>query len=171
MLRTHTGAVMLRCMLTRMASAFAILLLAGCSPAGAPSNEQTPANGSPRAATPPPGWSSGRDQDGAYLEYSWGDSSGALFSGLCEGHPVLALFGGDYPARASTFELLVDDQKWELETYEEARGRALFVDVPAIVDRIASAERRIVFRVGSWSRELRPSPLIRTFVDECRAAG
>lgn len=158
---------MLRPMLTRIAPALAILLTA-CGPAGVTSNENASANGSAPAAAAP-GWTSGRDQNGPHVQYSWGDSSGALFSGICEGHPVLLLDGGDYAA-APTFELLVDDQRWQLETFENEMGRALFVDVPAIIDRIAGAERRIAFRVGTWERELRPDPRIQTFVRDCRSS-
>lgn len=167
-LRTGAAARMLRPMLTRIAPALAILL-AACGPAGVTSNENASVNGGQRADAPPAGWTSGRDQEGPHVQYSWGDSSGVLFSGICPDHPVLLLDGGDYAA-APKFELLVDDQRWELDTYEDENGRALFVDVPAIIDRMADAERSIVFRVGTWSRELRPDPLIRTFVAECRSA-
>lgn len=161
---------MLRGMLIRMAPALA-LALAACNPAGLASNGNAPAaNAQSAAAAVPAGWSSGRDPSGGdYLHYSWGDSSGALFSAICEGHPVILLDGGDYAAGATTFELLVDDQRWELETFENEMGRALFVDVPAIIDRIASAERRIAFRVGTWSRELRPDPRIAAFINACRS--
>lgn len=167
-MRTDAVPRILRAMLTRATPALAILL-AACSPAGVTSNESASGNASQPAAVPPPGWTSGQDRNGPHIQYSWGEPSGVLFAGICEGLPVLLLDGGDYAA-APTFELSVDDRKWELETYEEQRGRALFVDDPATVDRIANAERRIAFRVGAWSRELRPDPRIRTFVDACRAA-
>jgi hypothetical protein len=161
---------MLRTMLTRITPALAILL-AACGPAGTSSNESgnAAAGNRAQAAVAPAGWTSGRDQHGPHLQYSWGDPSGVLFAGICEGHPVLLLDGGDYAA-APAFELLVDDQRWELETYEEANGRALFVDDPLIVDRIANARQRIAFRVGTWSRELRPDPAIAAFVRDCQAA-
>ena len=161
---------MLRDMWIRMTPILA-LLLAACGPAEIASNENAPDNSQRPAAGMPQGWSSGRDRSGEdYLYYSWGDSAGALFSAICEGHPVILLDGGDYAAGASTFELLVDDQRWELEAFENEMGRALFVDVPAIIDRIAGAERRIAFRVGDWSRELRPDPRIAAFIRECRSA-
>lgn len=161
---------MLRDMSIRTAPTLA-LLLAACSPAGVASNENAVTNTQRPAAGMPQGWSSGRDRSGEdYLHYSWGDSSGALFSAICEGHPVILLDGGDYATGAATFELLVDDQRWQLEAFENEMGRALFVDVPAIIDRIASAERRIAFRVGDWSRELRPDPRIPAFIRECRSA-
>lgn len=162
---------MLRDMLIRMAPTLA-LILAACSPAGVASNENAATYDRQRpAAGLPQGWSSGRDRSGEdYLYYSWGDSAGTLFSAICEGHPVILLDGGDYAAGASTFELLVDDRRWELEAFENEMGRALFVDVPAIIDRIAGAERRIAFRVGDWSREVRPDPRIPAFIRECRSA-
>lgn len=64
---------------------------------------------------------------------------------------------------AREFTLTVDDRVWSLPT----SGDALEVDRYAPASVISAAEHRIVFAVGEWRRELRPAPILKTFVQDC----
>ncbi len=67
------------------------------------------------------------------------------------------------------FELIVDERSWDPEAFKGPHGRAFIVEEPEIVAAIRRATHRIAFKVGDWQRELKPDPLVRTFVEDCVA--
>ena len=114
------------------------------------------------------GWWQGRDQYRNSISYAFGDPAETMFSGLCDGQPVFVLSGGRFPDDSDTFRLTVDDRSWDMVIAQDwEHGRALIVDDPAVVSRLAAANTRISFRVAQWVRELRPDPLIQRWVSEC----
>lgn len=135
-----------------------ILALIGCS------SEQT------KTFTRAPGWTTSLDKYRNGVFFRFADTSDTTFSGICDSRPVFGLYGGDYPLFAEWFTLTIDGRAWELRAFQGQHGRSLPVDDPQFVELLRSAKQRISFRVGrNWVRSFRPSPLLRAFVDECRA--
>jgi hypothetical protein len=134
-----------------------LLALAGCS--GEPTKKFDRALG----------WTMSRSKFRNYVFYRFGDAADTRFGGVCQSRPVFSLDGGDYPMLSERFSLTIDGRTWELSAFEGEHGRSLFVDDPRFVDVFRDAKQRISFRVGAtWVRSFRPSPLLRTFIDECR---
>jgi hypothetical protein len=140
----------------RLALCFSIVL-AGCSS----DNGQQ----SKRAA----GWTMSRDKYRNAVFYRFADKAGTRFIGICDSRPVFGLYGGDYPT-SSKFTLRVDGKNWEIAAFDGADGRSLPIFEPLFAEIFRNAKWQITFRVGkNWVRSFTPSPLLKNFVDECRA--
>ncbi len=145
------------------------MLLTACGASDGPDQHPTQVLNSAQSAPVERGWREGRDAYRNFIHYLWADAARTILGGSCHSGPVFVLINGDYPSEVYKFELQIDDQRSELDTSEFAHGRALIVDDPALVERIIQAEERITFRVGGWSRDLRPDPVLRKFASECTA--
>lgn len=125
------------------------------------------------------GWQFGSGGRGPRVSYNFGDyrkvtlpvpqAEETVFAGTCDRTPIFLVTGGDYPLGTARFTLIVDDHSWSLRAFQGEHGRALFMDAPDVVAALRNAKNRVAFQVGSWRRELKPSRLIRRFVDECKA--
>jgi hypothetical protein len=117
-----------------------------------------------------PGWTTSLDKYRNDVFFRFADASDTTFSGICDSRPVFGLYGGDYPALPERFTLTIDRESWELDAFQGEHGRSLPIDDPRFVELFRGAKQRISFRVGpSWERSFRPSPLLRAFIDKCRA--
>jgi len=136
----------------RIMASTAFILLLGCAPKlpEAAWNYQ-PAHGAYKAS----------------LSYDFADSEGTIFIGICEGGPSFMMAGGNWQLRAEQFTLTVDGHSWDLPTVQSVHGHYLPVDRQGPEEAIASAKRLIVFRVGSWHREIRPAAPLTSFVTDC----
>lgn len=142
----------------RRATICLLLALAGCS------SEPT------KKFIRPPGWTTSLDKYRNGVFFRFADASDTTFSGMCDSRPVFSLNGGDYPLHSKRFTLTIDERAWELSAFQGEHGRSLPVDDARFVDILRGAKQRITFRVGqNWTRSFRPSPLLRAFVDKCRA--
>ena len=107
-----------------------------------------------------------RPGDGVPLSYVSPD--GAIkFAGWCEGGPAYLLKGGDYN-HAREFVLTVDGKTWTLPVTRHAHGRYLRVGPNDASAAIGRAKELIVFQVGEWRREIKPTPEIAEFASTCR---
>lgn len=104
-----------------------------------------------------------------FLTFNFGDADGTRFVGKCDSVPIFVLQRGGYPPGAERMRLSVDDQSWDLEVFQGEHSRGVIIDQPAIVAGIAHASDTIALQSGGWQRQLKPSPLLRKFVDVCRA--
>jgi hypothetical protein len=103
----------------------------------------------------------------ALLSYNFGDSENTKFIGECDGGQTYFLTGGDYPLGTSEFTLTVDNRSWTLPSFHRVENRCLFAG-DGREQAISHAQRRIVFQVGEWRRELKPGPLLRKFAADCK---
>lgn len=134
--------------------------LVGCSP------EQN------RLSTIEPGWSINRDKYRNRVFYRFADKSKTTFFGICDSRPMFSLYGGDYEGPVELFNLTIDGKIWQITLLRDGHhgGVGLPVFDASFVDIFRSAKQRISFRVGNnWVRSFKPDPLLRTFIDECRA--
>lgn len=117
-----------------------------------------------------PGWTAYLDKYRNAVFFRFADRADTTFNGVCDSRPFFALYGGDYPDWSESFTLTIDRQSWNLSAFQGEHGRSLPVDDPQFVDLFRNAKQRISFRVGpNWVRSFRPSPLLRAFIDKCRA--
>ncbi|HEX4736376.1 MAG TPA: hypothetical protein VH331_02320 [Allosphingosinicella sp.] len=119
------------------------------------------------AKQPKEGWSY-QPAHGAYqagLYYDFDDSQGTGFIGICAGEPQFMMAGGAW--EGGEFRLTVDGRSWSLPTRQGEHGHYLPAEDYLPAQAIANAKQRIVFEVGKWRRELRPSPALTSFVHDC----
>jgi len=105
---------------------------------------------------------------GAYeARLKYVDAEGKVaFFGLCDGGPAYILKSGEY-ADASQFALTVDGTTWTLPINYHAHGRMLMVDRYEQQSAIAHAKKQILFQIGDWKEEIRPSPELASFARDC----